>query len=320
MTQPQHSSNPAPCAGDAFVPVPCACGHQSTTPLLTIDRYLLPLHIAVCEQCGLTHSSRNLPASALPQFYREEYRRFYEEVRTVTPDYLAYHKPALNAAYRMAVLRPLMPTIRSVLEIGCGLGFFLDACRTQGVHEVMGLEPGETFRHYAQETLGLGAAVREEDYTTFATLPFTPQLVVLFHVFEHLADPAGCLAWIARHIAADGVLVIEVPDIDADWRGLGLQQFHVAHRWYFSEVTLCNLLARHGFTPIFIMREAADGIYPGNLRVMARLGVPGAPYPLPVPPAAHEAKRIRRMVSLASPRHGVPRSLLRRIRRYWRNR
>jgi predicted TPR repeat methyltransferase len=266
----------------AFSAVACPqCATVSTTPFLTMDRYLLPVHFAMCAQCGLVHTSRNFSGDALYDFYQNDYRRFYENVMHIDNAYLFTHKPKLIAAYRMARIREVVGPFSSALEIGSGLGFFLDECRMAGVRHIRGLELGDHFRSYAQHTLGLGNAISNARFETIETLEHTPDLVTIFHVFEHLEDPAGCLRWIARHMAPHGTLVIEVPDITGDWARLGLGQFHTAHRWYFSPITLCNMLAANGFTPHFITREDGDGIYPGNLRVYAHVKAAGAAYPLP---------------------------------------
>jgi SAM-dependent methyltransferase len=298
-----------------FEAVPCAlCKKQATKPVLTIDRYLLPVHVAVCTQCGLVHTSRNMTGEALQHFYRDHYRRYYESAESINVRYLFDHKPKLNAAYRMTCIREVMPAFSSVLEIGSGLGYFLDTCRTAGVKQLLGLELGDTFCQYARETLGLGKAVQAARFETLDRLPFAPQLVVLFHVFEHLEDPTGCLRWIAQHMAADGMLVIEVPDITGDWRSMGLRQFHTAHRWYFSPVTLSNMLAANGFTPVFITRDDGDGIYPGNLRIFARRGDAGDIYPLVEQPATLQEAMIRARVPLMSMRNGIPRAMVRLVR------
>ena len=302
-----------------FAPVPCAgCGEQAQQPFLTIDRYLLPVHVAICKGCGLVHTSRNMVGEALARFYRDHYRRYYENIARVTNSYLFSHKHKLNAGYRLTRIREIVPHFHSVLEIGSGLGFFLDECRGAGVEKLLGLELGDTFRNYAKKTLGLGDAVQSSPFETLQSLPFAPELAVLFHVFEHLEDPAGCLRWLAKHMAPNGTLVIEVPDIQGDWAAMGLSQFHTAHRWYFSPVTLSNMLVKNGFVPFFMTREDGDGIYQGNLRVFARPGAIGAPYPLAELPYAAQEKWIGAQFSLASVKNGLPRSFLRLVRQAMR--
>lgn len=302
-----------------FLRILCAgCGGTDAAPVLRTDRYLLPVEVGVCTRCGLTYTTRNMAGEALHAFYRTHYRRYYEQANPAQPEYLFSHKHKLNAAYRWLRIREVVPVPDSVLEIGCGLGFFLDECRANGVQQWFGFEIGDRFRDYARTTLGLGDRICAEPYESVQTLPFSPRLVTLFHVLEHLEDPAGCLRWIHRMMDPEGALVIEVPDITGRWRMLGLRHFHTAHRWYFSPVTLCNLLAQHGFTPTFITRDNGDGIYPGNLRVFAKRSAAPAIYPLPVPPAAEVAKNIRQSIALWSWKTGLPRAVLHLVRQAMR--
>ena len=273
------------------------CGARDNPPFLRHDRYLLPVHIAMCQQCGLIYTSRNLSGERLYQFYRDHYRRFYENATVIGDEYLFTHKPKLIASYRLQRIREVVYDIHNVLEIGSGLGFFLDACRSAGMG-VRGLELGDHFRTYAQQQLGLRDEVTNERFETIETVTPAPDLVALFHVFEHLEDPARCLRWVNKQLAPGGSLVIEVPDMMGNWSAIGLGQFHTAHRTYFTPVTLSNMLAANGFVPYCIMRDSGDGIYPGNLRIFARVGDAGAAYPLPLdartPMLAMIRARIRR--------------------------
>ncbi len=294
---------------------PCLCGEQATRAVLTRDRYLLPVHVAVCAACGLVHTSRNIQGSALTAFYRDHYRRYYEAMDCLADIEQVHHIHQHNATYRLREIGAVVPKISSVLEIGAGLGYFLRTCRDHGAKEVLGFEPGTLFRHYGMQQLGLGAQLRGDDFLHVDSLPFAPRLIVLFHVFEHLADPRACLRWVAQHMHGDGTLVIEVPDIAGDWRRMGLFHFHLAHRWYFSAQTLSNLLAEEGFAPYFVSRSDTDGIYPGNLRIFAHKGVAGATYPLPHTPIAQQEQAIRNWVRPLSIHNGIPRALWRMARR-----
>lgn len=276
-----------------YDPLPCPhCGAMDDAPVLKVDRYLLPVHIAMCKQCGLIHTSRNFSGEALHVFYRDHYRRFYENTTNIGNAYLFSHKPKLIAEYRVQRIREVVGGFRNVLEIGSGLGFFLAVCRKLGAN-VRGLELGGHFRTYAQQQLGLANEVSDERFETIDTLTPAPDLVVLFHVFEHLEDPAGCLRWIAKQLAPGGSLVIEVPDMMGDWGAIGLGQFHTAHRTYFTPATLGNMLAANGFAPYYEMRDSGDGIYPGNLRMFAKVGKAGPEYPLPVDARAPMLAMIR---------------------------
>ena len=255
------------------------CGTFDESPFLKMDRYLLPVHVAMCRECGLIYTSRNFSGEALHAFYRDHYRRFYENATVIGNDYLFTHKPKLIAAYRLERIREVVGNFSHVLEIGSGLGFFLDACRAAGA-KVRGFELGDHFRAYSHQQLGLHDQVTDTRFETLDTVTPATDLMVLFHVFEHLEDPVGFLRWAVKQLAPNGTLVIEVPDITGDWAAIGLGQFHTAHRTYFTPTTLSNMLATNGFAPYFITRDSGDGIYPGNMRIFARVGDAGASYPL----------------------------------------
>ncbi|MBC9250134.1 hypothetical protein A9179_07595 [Pseudomonas alcaligenes] len=218
------------------------------------------------------------------------------------------------AGYRYSRITATVGTSESVLDVGAGLGFFLDMCREQGVQRWIGLEPGVPQREYAVHKLGLGEHVLATGLTDEAQLPFAPRLVTLFHVLEHLEEPGRALRRLAQLMDPQGWLVLEVPDIEADWRAMGLIQIHVSHRSYFTEGTLRALLARSGFRVDIVQREPA-GIYCGNLRVYAR-PCANADQTTEVAPPSFQRNRDL-VVSRIRPwsfRHGYPRMLMRLAR------
>lgn len=91
---------------------------------------------------------------------------------------------------------------RSLIEVGCGKGYFLELLRERG-YAVTGIDP-------AYE--GTSADVIKA--------PFTPELdlraeaIVLRHVLEHIADPVSFLHEIARANGNSGLIYIEVPCLD----------------------------------------------------------------------------------------------------------
>jgi SAM-dependent methyltransferase len=73
--------------------------------------------------------------------------------------------------------------------------------------------------------------------------------VVLRHVLEHLRDPAAALGRALEMVTPGGVLVCEVPDINAlRIRFRGHPLMGQLHLWHFGATTLTAFLARRGFT------------------------------------------------------------------------
>lgn len=284
-----------------LVELPCpSCGQRDSELIWRYDRYFLKVNLSACRHCGLVYLARGLSGDTQAHFYTHIYPRLMVQ----PPSSKALWNYRVLAGYRFSEISAVIGECRSVLDIGAGLGFFLDACRTHGYEQYLGLEPGGPQRDHAVQVLGLGENVRPQGLDQDTQLPFAPRLITLFHVLEHLEEPGKALAQIAKLIDPDGWLVIEVPDICADWRELGLQQVHISHRSYFCLQTLTSLLNTNGLHVLHAHREAY-GIYEGNLRVYARLGAPAQSAPAVTAPPLHEIKaHILKLIKPLSLRSG----------------
>lgn len=293
----------------AFRPLPCpGCGGWSRDAILRRGRDLLAIDVAMCRDCGLVHAASGLPGAAATDFHRDVYPWLMGWNRQPTLPHLAESR--LRAAARVRRIVEVVPDARGVVEIGCGLGHFLDECRGVGWGPLLGIEPGSG-RFYARDRLGLPVA--DVGAEAAADPPFTPDLVALFHVIEHLDDPVAALGRVRRWMRPDGVLAVEAPDLLGEWSSIGLLAFHMAHRSYFTAETLQAVLARAGFAAFFVTRDDADGIHPGNLRIFARPCE--TPPPLPPPPARAEVlAHIRPRLAVWSLRCGYPRAAARLLK------
>lgn len=286
------------------------CASKNKTVFLKVDRYLLPVNFSICDDCGLVYTSRNLYGEGVEDFYRNEYRNFYEGISEVNSHYVYSSGDRLKAGFRMLRIQEVIPEFKKVLEIGSGLGYFLDECRSKGIRDLMGIELGQVFRDFTQKHLGFKNEASGTALESLNTLPFKPDLVVMIHVLEHMVDPCWCLQWIRRHIDEKGWLVLEVPDIDGDWQPLGLMNFHIAHRVYFSAITLSNMLAKNGYIPWFITRDNTEGIYHGNLRIFAKPGNAGPIYPIKMQ-KDNTLEIVKKNLKLLSFQNGIPRAIVR---------
>ena len=175
----------------------------------------------------------------------------------------------------------LMKTFKAggrLLDIGCSAGFFLKVARDLG-WETYGLELSSDTATLARERYGLEVAVGELQESTFQSNYF--DVVTLWDVIEHLADPKKTLSIVQRILKDDGILVISTPNIDGVFPRLSYKIAHLINYWphpepprhlfQFSKKTLGHLLQITGFE----LLEARDDRIPidysfGNVKEVLR--------------------------------------------------
>jgi len=129
------------------------------------------------------------------------YRRF------VLRDHLGFVQRALRESEEMGL----------VLDVGCGGGLFLQMLAERGVKNTVGLDFSLDAANVAWRRAGVPTVC-----ATLTRAPFAPgscAAVTMFHVLEHLYDPASYLDAAHQLLRPDGRLIIQVPNA-ACWQFL----------------------------------------------------------------------------------------------------
>ena len=147
---------------------------------------------------------------------------------------------------RMRLLGHLAPGAR-VFEAGAGDGRFLARLAAAGL-EVAGIEPSPP---YAERARARGVAVEAVELEDASVAPASQDVVVLWHVLEHLDEPFEALGRIRGWLAPGGTLLVGVPNLASLQARIGGDRwFHQdvpRHRTHFTERGLLALLGRAGF-------------------------------------------------------------------------
>lgn len=200
----------------------------------------LNCRIVKCRRCGLVYANP-----------RENQRLMADIYRDVEDEAYLEQKPAKDASYRYN-LRRLERFVRQgrILDVGCGHGFFLSLLDEKR-WERWGVEPSQAAAAYARERLGLNVQPVLLEETDFAEGYF--DVVTMFHVLEHVADPKGDLERAYRLLKPGGYIYLEFPDVSsvfARWRKRRWWYVMRFHTYYYSARTATELLARCGFTVV----------------------------------------------------------------------
>jgi SAM-dependent methyltransferase len=202
-----------------------------------------------------------------------ELRRYYPDNYWYVPD--ANAASQLEEMYRRFVLGDHVRFVRSALErsgetgavvdVGCGGGLFLRMLADRG-RRVAGLDFSLDAANVAWRVNGVPAVCG-----TLARAPFAPSscaAVTMFHVLEHLYDPASYLDAARELLRPEGRLIVQVPNADCwqflllgeSWSGLDVPR----HLLNFRARDLELLLDRCGFevvrTKHFSLRDNPAGL------------------------------------------------------------
>ena len=146
------------------------------------------------------------PPADLDRYYAEDYYHFGPDGE---PAWKGDEPRRRAASYRVDLLRSHSELGR-LIEIGAGTGAFASTAQSAG-YEVSAIEMSERCCRYLREREGIDAICSDRPLEAIASLA-PARVVALWHVLEHLPNPAEVLARVAEKVEPGGVLAIAVPN------------------------------------------------------------------------------------------------------------
>ena len=197
------------------------------------------LAVFVCKECGLVQSlpridhvtSHNVAVSSGADFGNIRYGKGFRTESAIT---LLTNVLDLRAA-------------RNCLDVGANRGSFaLRLCEIAPQASVLAIEPDENIVAGYADVPGIELMVSRIEHVGLPEERF--DLVYCSHTLEHLSSPRQVLGQIRRAMTRDGVLFVEVPNLDFIGREDVLEEWFIdKHLYHFSQNTLQRYLQITGF-------------------------------------------------------------------------
>jgi SAM-dependent methyltransferase len=224
------------------------CGTDETVTIAVVDSF----NVDRCKHCGLVYVTNPVDESDLAKLYSEQYYLDLGSAeyspRSGDPNLKRlynFNKQRLDAIERLMAPGDL-------LDVGCGPGFFMLSARARG-WRVKGVDISARAVGFAGAGYGLEVTEGQLETASFSDQSF--DLITAWQLLEHTSKPLATLKHARKLLRPDGLLVVEVPNLNSLAGRLKGKRFSASahprfHRYYFTHPSIHNLLKRAGFDGI----------------------------------------------------------------------
>lgn len=209
--------------------------------------------VVQCQNCGLIYINPRPSEDEIAKFYPDTYS--WKETLTAKSKFTKIIR-RLEKIYRYHLLRYETSKLVNVakkkagklLDVGCGAGDRLDIFRRLGF-DVHGVETSPS-AEYAIKHLGLNVKQGNLFKAHYPDSFF--DIITLYNVLEHIHNPQKVIAELNRIMKKDGIVVIQVPNINCiqfklfkkRWAALDVPR----DLYYFNIPLLERILAKENLT------------------------------------------------------------------------
>ncbi len=190
-----------------------------------------------CRNCRLVYVNPIEKAGEIDESYHE---------RSSADAAVVYDSRLSVAKSQIALIARCGPG-QSLLDIGCGEGFFLSMAARSG-YSVKGVDLSSDAAEYARKTFRVDVEASSLEEMQFAENSF--DVATLWQVLEHVPYPLELLKEVNRILRPRGLLIVSTPDFEgAPARVLGTRWWDITrlHINHFTDETLTAILQKAQF-------------------------------------------------------------------------
>ncbi|HKX91784.1 MAG TPA: class I SAM-dependent methyltransferase [Sphingomicrobium sp.] len=209
-----------------------------------------PFGYATCRTCKTVFLTN--PPADLERYYEDEY----------------YSIPSLERLAEMGAKESFKVEIvnrfasgKRLLEVGPAYGIFALQAKRAG-YDVDTIEMDARCCAYLRETVGVNATQSDEPHEAIAAME-PHDVIVLWHVLEHLPQIPELVEAAAANLAPDGILIVATPNPGAaQFRLMGSHWPHLdapRHLALVPPEALAGLARRHGLERAFVTTGDPEG-------------------------------------------------------------
>ena len=247
------------------------CGSAENNVLMqaAISPFGIISDLVKCEQCGLVYFDPRLSLSEELEFYRSKYQEAYGE-EFWYESRIDFFETALEK------IEALCPSKGSLLDVGCGMGFFLKEARSRGWEHGLGVEVSHLAVDHANQKVGV--EVLEGDLRDLNLPENHFDVATAWNVIDQLQDPVGTLKEMHRVLKAGGLLALRVSNLrfhlplhrlsgileKSPGKKISFATRSCFHIYAFSPSSIRMVLQRTGYVNVKVCNSSIEGGVPAR--------------------------------------------------------
>lgn len=229
------------------------CASNKTTHLFTSanvhGRFILgneQFGIYECGQCKVVFVDVNTGNGYYQKYYSDDYYYPDEPSKSLLSRFLFFLE-GVSFRHKLRLIEKYKPVGRKILEIGCARGKFLRYL--PDYFEKHGVEINEKACRYIKETDKSITVYNVKLDGQFDSNGVKYDVIVMWHVFEHIDNPQDFLKNVVKLLAREGVFIFQIPNRDSFGFNFTRESWFLLdtprHLFHYNRESMTSLLKNH---------------------------------------------------------------------------
>ena len=221
-------------------------------------------HFYQCSQCHIVYLFPIIEKKKEEKFYKLNFEKFMNERSKNEIKWDDPKKHSISNSHefkrRIKFLNINKLKNKNIMEIGSSSGFMLKPLEKYN-SKLYGIEPSDNFRNYTNKN---NIKTYKSIDEALKLKKKSIDLLLHYFVLEHIDDPVKFIKKSMKFLKKNGQLIFEVPNINDPlitiFKSKAFDNFYwsVVHHWYFSSITLGNLLTKNNIKHEFYFDQRYD--------------------------------------------------------------
>jgi len=224
-----------------------------------------------CQKCHFKFTNPRPSLANLGKYYKSEAYISHSDSKKGFIN-RAYHLARLyTLRQKLKLVNSLVKKNKTLLDIGCGTGMFLQVCKSNG-WQIAGIEPDATAREQAKKRNQV--PIEEDLLAAYDGKLF--DVITMWHVLEHVHDLDKVVSKLKKLLEPAGTLIVAVPNCDSldakiyqeNWAAYDVPR----HLYHFTQESIRVLFQKHKLKVKDTLPMKLDAYYVSLLSIQYREG------------------------------------------------